>query len=511
MLNRRHVLLGGLALGAGAVTACSSPRPASAPPQPRKGGRLRAAFQTAGAKESLDPHTAVLFVDGARSKALYDKLTDFGPDMAVVPRLAREFTPNADATKWRFVLREATFHDGRPVTAEDVLASYARILDPKAAGRRAKAFLEPIDLANSRAIDQRTVEFALKRPTAEFPNATAAFGAWIVPKGAEDFTKPVGSGPFRFVSFTPGQPLVADRYDGYWDGPAYLDRIEFVPANEETARMNALLSGQAEYAHDLAATSARTYSADQRVRIVRSPGGAMHALAMKLDRPPFNHPDVRAAFRLIADRQQLVTAALSGMGEVGNDLFGKGYQHYASGITQRTQDLGKARALLKRAGAEGLTVKLDTAPAGAGLVEAAAVFAEHAKKAGVTVEVAVGNKDTFWADTLNSGSIASYRSGAMPIETHIASRLLTTSPQNVTKWGSPEFDTLYRTMQSTVDPQKRAALYTGMQQQLHDQCGLLVWGFGDWIVGTAAKVGGVGQAPPNTLEWARFDKAYVSA
>ena len=96
----------------------------------------------------------------------------------------------------------------------------------------------------------------------------------------------------------------------------------------------------------------------------------------------------------------------------------------------------------------------------------------------------------------------------MPIHTHIASRLLTTSPQNVTKWGSPEVDALYRTMQASVDQTARTAAYRDMQVQLHERCGLLVWGFADWIVGTAANAHGVAQAPPNTLDWARFDRVW---
>ncbi|WP_211588667.1 ABC transporter substrate-binding protein [Allorhizocola rhizosphaerae] len=510
--SRRRLLTGlaGAALlagcGSGATSAPGATPDATA--SPRRGGRLRAAFQTAGAKETLDPHAANLFVDGARSKALYDKLADFGADMSVQPRLAERFEPNADATRWRVTLRQADFHDGRPVTAEDVLASYARIMaDP--ANRRAAIQLAAIDLGACRAVDGRTIEFVLKTASAEFPSATAAFGTWIVPRDATDFTRPVGSGPFRFSSFEPGKPLLLTRFDGYWDQPAWLDEVEFIPVNEETARVNALVGGQIDYAHDLATTSARTYAADARVRIVRAPGSAMHAFAMKLDRPPFDKPEVRAAFRLIADRQELVNTVLSGMGEVGNDLFGKGYQYYAD-LPQRTPDLDRAKALLRQAGAEGLKVQLQTAHAGAGLVDAATIFAEQARKAGVAVEVSMGNKDTFWRDTLTGGSMASYRSGSMPIHSHIATRLLTTSPQNVTRWGSAEFDGLYQKAQASVDEAARTAVYRDMQTQLHERCGLLVWGFADWIVGTSSKVHGVGQAPPNTLDWARFERVWLA-
>ncbi|MGW3252747.1 ABC transporter substrate-binding protein [Streptomyces fungicidicus] len=478
---------------------------------PKKGGRLRAAFAGGGASETLDPHLANLFADVARAKALFDKLADYGADLSAQPRLAEKWEPNKTLDRWRITLREATFHDGRPVTARDVLYSYRRIADPKRAFR-AKASLEPIDLDASRATGARSLEFVLKRPTAEFPNVLAAFGAYIVPEGATGFdTAPVGSGPFRFVSFTPGRSAVFRRYDDYWEGAPHLDEVEFLVANEESARINALLGGQIEYAHELNPTTARAHENEGRIGIVRLRGSAMQAFCMKTDRPPFDDPRVRRAFFLIADRRELVEGALSGAGEVGNDLFGKGYEYYAGGLPQREQDLGRARALLRQAGAEDLKVTLDTSPVAAGFTEAAGIFRDQAKKAGVTVEVRTGSKDSYWSDILDNGTLCCYRSGAMPIEAHLSQRLLTDSTTNATKWRHEDFDALYQQAQSTRDKTERAAVYERMQRRLHAEGGFLIWGFADWIIGTARTVRGVGtEAPANTLDWARFDKVWLA-
>ncbi|UQI46742.1 ABC transporter substrate-binding protein [Streptomyces sp. HU2014] len=506
------------AAGAGIATltlaACgpgTGPSPADDKGKPKRGGRLRAAFAGGGAAETLDPHLSNLFADAARAKALFDKLADYGSDMTPRPRLAERWEaagPGLD--RWTVTLREATFHDGRPVTAEDVLFSYRRIADPKKAFR-AKASLEPIDLDASRATGPRTVEFRLKRPTAEFPNVLAAFGAYIVPKGAERFDKPVGSGPFRFVSFTPGRSARFRRNDAYWDGAPHLDELEFVVANEESARVGALLGGQVDYAHELNPTTARAHEGKGRIEIVRLRDSAMQGFAMKTDRAPFDDPRVREAFFLIADRKELVDGALSGAGEIGNDLFGKGYAHYAAGLPQRTQDLDRARHLLKAAGADDLRVTLDTSPVAAGFTEAAGIFRDQARKAGVTVEVRTGNKDSYWKDILDSGTLASYRSGAMPIEAHISQRLLTGSTTNATHWRHKDFDDLYQRLQSTKDTAERAGLYERMQRRLHTEGGFLVWGFADWIVGTGRRVRGVARdAPANTLDWARFDTVWLA-
>lgn len=513
-LRRRGFLAATGGVAAIALTGCGGTDTGTSPSgdgTPKRGGRLRAAFAGGGASETLDPHLANLFADVARAKALYDKLADYGADLSAQPRLAAGWEADKTLTRWRVTLREAGFHDGSPVTAQDVLHSYRRITDPDQAFR-AKASLDPIDLDASRATGKRSIEFVLKRPTAEFPNILAAFGAYIIPEGAKDFDRnPVGSGPFRLVSFAPGRSAVFRRFDDYWDGAPHLDELELVVANEESARVNALLGGQIEYAHELGPTTARAHEGKGQIEIVRLRGSAMQAFCMKTDRAPFDDKRVREAFFLIADRQELVNGALSGAGVVGNDLFGKGYEYYADGLPQREQDLDRARALLKQAGAEKLKVTLDTSAVAAGFTEAAGIFRDQAAKAGVTIDVKMGSKDSYWSDILDNGTLCCYRSGAMPIEAHISQRLLTDSTTNATKWRHKDFDALYQQAQSTRDRTERAAVYERMQRRLYAEGGFLVWGFADWIIGTARKVKGVEtKAPANTLDWARFDNVWLA-
>lgn len=516
-LRRRGFLAatGAASLGALALTGCgdsgNEDADAKSDDTPKRGGRLRAAFAGGGASETLDPHLANLFADVARAKALFDKLADYGADLSAEPRLAEKWEANKALDRWQVTLRKATFHDGKPVTAKDVLYSYRRIADPKQAFR-AKASLDPIDLDASRATGDRVIEFVLKRPTAEFPNVLAAFGAYIVPSGAKDFDKnPIGSGPFRFVSFAPGRSAVFRRHDGYWEGAPHLDELELVVANEESARVNALLGGQVEYAHELDPTTARAHEGKGQIEIVRLRNSAMQAFCMKTDRPPFDDKRVREAFFLIADRKELVDGALSGAGVIGNDLFGKGYEYYADTLPQRAPDLDRARSLLKQAGAENLKVALDTSAVAAGFTEAASIFRDQAKKAGVTIDVKMGSKDSYWADILDNGTLCCYRSGAMPIEAHLSQRLLTDSTTNATKWKHKDFDALYQQAQSTRDKTERSAVYERMQRRLYAEGGFLIWGFADWIIGTARKVKGVGtKAPANTLDWARFDKVWLA-
>ncbi|MEB3371774.1 ABC transporter substrate-binding protein [Saccharopolyspora mangrovi] len=154
-----------------------------------------------------------------------------------------------------------------------------------------------IDLANSRAIDDRTVEFRLKRPYAEFPNALATLGAYIIPEGTTDFSKPIGSGPFKYKSFEPGRAFLGERNPGYFDGAPLLDELEIVVTNDEAARVNALLGKQVEYANDLTLTSARTYEASGQIRVLRLPLSNFHGLAMRMPPPGSRRPRWPSATR----------------------------------------------------------------------------------------------------------------------------------------------------------------------------------------------------------------------
>ncbi|MEV0800634.1 ABC transporter substrate-binding protein [Kribbella sp. NPDC050281] len=506
-LNRRGFLgLAGASALAG-LTGCGADGEAAA--QPKNGGRLRAVYAGGGAKEVLDPHVQSLFVDIARHKATYEKLVELGSDLKPVGRLAEKWEHDGQATTWRFSLRDATFHDGGKLTSEDVLYSLARIADPAVPARVAQSSLATLDLRRSRAVDARTVELTLTAPNAEFPALLAGIGTQIVRDGFKDPAKPVGTGPFRFVSFEAGRSMIANRYDDYWDEPARIEEVHILSADSE-ARANAVHGGQAEYANDMTATFARTASAGRTVRIVAAKASTMQAFVMKVDQPPFDNPDARMAFKLLADRQRLVDVVLAGRGEVGNDLFGKGYQYYPADLAQRGRDVSEAKNLLRKAGLVNKEIEFLTADASAGFVESATLFAEQVAEAGVKLKVVPGSAQTYAKDLLSKGVIGNHRSGAMPIPQYVTDRLLSKSPFNVTHWRRPAFDVGFAAAQRLTDEGARSAKYGELQGTLRDEGGILAWGLPDYLVAVSATVQGVQAVPPNTLDSGRFDKVWLA-
>ncbi|GAA3525036.1 ABC transporter substrate-binding protein [Amycolatopsis ultiminotia] len=500
-LSRRGFLLG-TGLAAGTLTgACAGPQAAGSGID-----SFSAVFKGSGADESLDPGTSHLFIDEVRLKALYDGLFEVDDTMRPVPRLAASAEPNAEGTRWRVTLRDARWHDGTKATAADVLFTLSRVLGP--AGRQpfiAASTLDLVDLGQSREIGERTAEIALKRPSFEFRTALAAYGTRIIRNGTKDLSRPVGTGPFRFESFRPGREMVATSYDGYWDGAPKIATLRILGA-ENDARLSAVRSGQADFADELTPTAAKTARGAGNLRVQATPNSGIYYFAMKTDRPPFDNADVRRALMRMVDRQELVTVALQGDGQISNDVFGKGFQYHADDLPQHTFDPDAAKALLRKAGVPNLTIDLFTAPAATGFVEAANLFAEQAKQSGVTVRVRVGSGDTYYSEALKTGQLTMGQSGPLPVPNHFASRLLTGSPQNRTNWSDPEFDELYATALATASEARRAALYHRMHEILYDRGGFVFWGISSWNNAAPADYRAIPAGVPNALNWARFDK-----
>ncbi|MFJ7213652.1 ABC transporter substrate-binding protein [Amycolatopsis sp. NPDC098790] len=497
--TRRGLLAG--SLGLAALAACGTGQSSS--------NRLRVAFSAGGSKETLDPALVSLFVDQARAKALFDTLAAYNADTSLRPRLAESWESDATGKRWHIRLRQASFHDGRAVTADDVLYSFRRIADPTLASSSRQYFVK-VDFGLSRAISPTELELVLTAPDFEFPAGWAAPGAEIIPAGTTNFGAPVGSGPFRFVSFTPGGPAVFRKWESHWDGAPTVDELEFVPVNDETARVNALLSGQVDYAHDLAAGTAARLANDNRVALLEAKGTTMQGLILRLTQPPFADPRLLRAVLSGVDRDALNRVALAGRGEIGNDLFGKGLRGYATGIPQRTRDVDLARSLVREAGAETLAFAIETSDVDPGFPTAATLISQQLKDIGLNVTPNTRASSTYFTETKTKGVAALTRTATLPVATFLNQRFRTGGSNNINGFTSPEFDALMDRAAATADEPARLGLLADAQRIVHDRGGLLAWGFSTWTIAASKRVSGLVTAPPNTFDWARFDRARLS-
>ncbi|MEO6821521.1 MAG: ABC transporter substrate-binding protein [Candidatus Nanopelagicales bacterium] len=472
----------------GSTTDTSSGSTAAGTPKP--GGTLTVGIVGGSTKDSLDANNPITHPDEARVINLYSPLATFDTNNNIVMDLADKITGSADAKTWTVHLRPGLkFSNGAPITAADVIFTYQRITDPKnpLGGAAALATLERNKMT---APDPQTVVFPFSAPTVTFPETAAGYVNGIVPVGY-DPTKPISSGPFMLQAFTPGQQSTFVKNPNYWrTGQPYLDKLVLIDFPDDTARVNALLGGQVDAIDQLPLGQYSVISANPQLKVLESKTGNWDPFTMRVDQPPFNNPLVRQAFRLIVDRQQMVEQVLGGHGTIGNDMYSPLDPCYPSTIPQRAQDIAKAKQLLAEAGQSNLTVTLYTSPVAAGIVEAAQVFAQQAKAAGVTVNVQQVDPGTYYGSQYLKWTFAQDFYFTRNYISQAFASTMPGAPYNETHWSNPQWTALVNQANSTLDPTARCKIIAQAQQIEYDQGGYIIWGFPNNVDAYSSKVSG---------------------
>ena len=477
---------------------------------PKRGGRLRIGDPGAGTTETLDPATSLSLIDEMRDRQLYDTLAFFRPNWSLEMRLAESMTPRRNASEWQIKLRKGvTFHNGKALTADDVLATWRRILDPKTASGGSAA-LFAVDLARTKKVSSSEILVRLKQPQVDFPVLLTGREQSILPGGITNFKKPVGTGPFSFVSFTPGQRSLFKRNPNYWmNGQPYVDELEIISIADATARTNALVGGQVDAIDNLPFVDAKTRANDPSMKVVVSSSATCIPFCVQVDKPPFNKPDVIRALKLAADRPKMVETALNGFGSVGNDIFGKNGALYDKSIPQHTYDPERAKALLKKAGIDRLKMTLDTTGSTVGNVESSQAYAAQAKAAGIDVSVKVWDPAKFGSDIYNkTPAFQTYWN--FPLQIMFPFALAKGAPYNETHFDNPAFARLYGQSQRTIPAGRRAKIFGQMERIIWDTGGYLIWGFIDFTDATSPKVQGLVKHPYFNLGAFQFRTWWLS-
>src|ERR1700730_17032646 len=379
---------GGVML-AGPLAACGTTTPTtSTGGSPKRGGTFRLGVTGGGAKDLIDGQTIITKPDQARLVAGFETLLEYDKDYKLqTTGLAESVTQDAP-DKWTIKLKSGiTFHDGKPLTADDVVYSLKRILTSKE-GLFGGAGLGSVDPNNITKVDNLTVRLNLKTPDSTIGDQLGQYYNGIVPVGYTRAGTQNGTGPYKVQTFTPGQQSVHVRNPNYWrSGQPYFDQVTVIDFPDPSAQVNALLAGQLDAITDIPFAQVDVVKAHPGLAVLESPGGGWLPLCMAIDMEPFTEVRVRQAFRLMADRQAIVTQVLSGHGRIANDLYAPFDEGYATDLPQRLQDFAQAKSLLKAAGKEGMSVDLHTTDGAAGMVDVANVFANQAKGAGITLNV----------------------------------------------------------------------------------------------------------------------------
>jgi len=496
-LSRRGMLMGAAAgglviAGGGAMLA---PTANAATAKLKKGGVLRIGVSGGGPTETQDAHLGGFTADTARQYQLYDRLVTRDSNFKLVNELADSFTPNKTGNVWTIRVKKGVkFHNGRELTADDVIFTINRVLDPATKAIRAGA-LSGVDTAKTKKVDKYTVSITLKSANVTFDEIFSNYAMGIVPVGYNP-ASPVGTGPFKYKSFTPGVKSVYTKNTAYWrTGEPYVDSVEIISIKDETARVNALISGQVDAITDLPNSQVSTVKANKKLKVINAKTGAYVPIAMNALKEPFNNPLVRQAFRLMIDREAVVKQAYSGYAQMGNDMIGRYDEGYNSKLPQRDYDPEKAKALLKKSGVTIPVMELKTQDDVAGMLTIPQIFALNAKQAGVTVNVTT--PADFWTGWPGASTFAT---DYYINRTYLEGATLVYCGGDYAKetgWSNPAFEALIAKALKTPNKALRNEMVADAQKIEYDDGAYIVTSFYNKLDASSAKVDGFGAGHPS--------------
>ena len=489
--------LGGIAL-AGCGSGSSSPTTTSSAGSstttttsaaaPKRGGTLNVGFTGGSSSDTLNPLAPVANVDYARVNNLFDLFVRMTPNAQPELYLAEEIEPNSDATVWTIRVRKGvTFHNGKDLTADDVLFTFQETLNPKSPGEAAAA-LHGLKVADMKKLDQYTVSLPFSQPIATLVQVLSTnIAPYVMPVGF-DVKHPVGTGPFKFETFTAGQQSMFVRNPDYWmTGLPYADTLIMTDYADETSQTNALISGEANLIAGLSSVSITPLKGANK-HVLISEGAGWNPFTMRVDTAPFSDVRVRQALRLLVDRQQMLDLVFGGYGTIGNDIFGIFAPEYDHSIPQRVQDIDKAKSLLKSAGHEHLSVQLVTSDIAQGVTKMAQVYAQQATAAGVNVSL-MDTTNFFGPNYLKWVFAQDYWDYNYYVP-QVADATLPASPYNECHFNDPHYTALYNEAVATTDQSKRNEISHEMQMIDYEQGGYIIPFFLPVIDAYAANVYG---------------------
>jgi peptide/nickel transport system substrate-binding protein len=483
--------VGGVALAAAGCSSSSTPTPASsaASTTPRRGGTLTVG-SLGSTSDSLDPNTLTSNMDLERCFNLYDTLTYFPHDaLNIQYGLAESMELTQGASVATIRIRDGiTWHNGKPFTIDDVMYTFSRILNPKNPGEAAGS-LASINQNDMQKLDQRTVRLKLNYPDSIFPERFYIPQTSVVPVGF-DPANPVGTGPFTYQSFTPGQQSVFTRYPNYWmSGQPYLDKLVIVDFSDNTSQVNALLSGQVDAIDSVPLNNTSTIQERPNLKLLKASGGYYQPIVMRVDTAPYNDVRVRQAVRLLVDRPQMISLAYNGYGTIGNDMPCPSDPAYPHSLPQRVQDIGQAKSLLKAAGQSDLQINFVTADEDYGLIPGAEVFVQNAQAAGVKVNLSVIQASVYNPKFTDWPFTQGYY-GNKPLGIMIALRYIKGGTLNDTRWNDPETNTLYFDALKDTDVAPRNEKFQAIAQILYDRGGDVIHSFRETVDGYSSSFDG---------------------
>jgi peptide/nickel transport system substrate-binding protein len=518
-LSRRDFLRKGAVVGisapvlGGVLAACGSSKPAATSPGPaagKAGATIKCGIITPAA--AVNPVT-IADQGGLDMLAQAGEYLCFSDQhLTLQPQLATSWSSNSAADVWTFKIRQGVkFHDGHPLTADDVVYTFKLQTNPKGTANALSALGGVLLPDGVKKVDDFTVAFHLEAPNGNFPYLTCSdvYNMVIMPSGFDpakwESTFP-GTGPFVLKSYTPKVGASFTRNEQYWGKKALPAATEFTFYDSQTPMILALTGGTIDVVGQFSVTGGEQLLAPGApYNIIKLKSSAHRELSMRCDQAPFTDARVRQAIALTVDRAAIVQSLFKGFADVGNDSpFAPVFPSTDTSIAQRAKDLTKAKSLLAAAGhPHGFSTQL----IGNNTLEIpqyAQIVAQGAKAIGVNINVKVetsavyygkatfGNSD--WLDATMSLVDYGHRSVpnvflTAPLETINAKK--GTGSWNAAHFNNAQYDKLAQQYVATPDLTSQRKIAGQIETLLLAQTPIIFGYFYNYLTASAKNVTGV--------------------
>lgn len=432
-----------------------------------------------------------------------DFLVMDGPDLVLRPMLATSWKPNEDGSVWTFTLRDGVkFHDGRTMTADDVVASIDRLADPANGSNALSAFKGVLSKGGTTKVDDKTVKFTLDAPNGNFPYyvSTDNYNAIILPADYKgDFEQNFNAtGPFKLEKYTPKVSVSFVRNPDYWGGAVGPERVELNFYNDLQPQVLALLGGQIDVIQQVSVQGGQSLFDNPAVSIIRLKSNAHRQIHMK-NKGAFADKRVRQAMALTLDRPNLVKGLFRGMADLGNDSpFAPVFPSTDTSVQQRVKDIAKAKQLMAEAGVPGgfevtfTTMQMQELPTLATLIRNAGA------EIGIKITLKIEDVGAYYGDAVPGKSdwldsefgMTDYGHRGTP-NVFLAAPLLSTGTWNSAEFKNPTYDKLVAAYIAALDPAEQKKQAGGIQKLLLDETPIIFPYFYDYLTATSSKIKGV--------------------
>jgi len=520
---RRGSILGMSAPLLAAVLAGESPAAAIAKrsviARAAAGGTLRIASTTPAA--AVNPLT----VDDAGGLCMLNQTGEFlafdsNLKLMLQPMLATKWSANKNGTVWTFTLRSGvTFSNGAAMTADDVVYTFQQLSDPKNASNALSTFSGVLTPAGVKKINATTVEFTLEAPNGNFPYLVSSdnYNAIIVPNGTDFSTWQstfVGTGAFKLSSYTQGVGASFVPNPHYWGAKPLLTGTSFKFYSSQQPMILALEGNDVDVIAQFVPAGATSLLNNSAYKIIKLKSSNHRELSMRTDLAPFSDARVRQAVAYTLQRSAMVTALLDGYGSAANDYpFAPSFPSTVS-ITQRTQNIKEAKALLAAAGhPHGFSTTLKT-EIYEEIPELAQVIKADAAKAGIDITLDIETQDAYYgkatfgnSDWLDGAmSLVDYGSRGVP-NVFLNAPLVSGGPWNAARFNNKTYDSLVKQYVASVDLSTQRTIAKKIETLLLAETPIV---YPYWIDGLTASTPNVSGLNPTSIAQLYLNSASIS-